>query len=73
MRPVRINADEEALRLRFLARRACVRVDGEDIDPAADRNSYGLRCRVYATPAGLAGTPPDDLILAAVRRARGAG
>lgn len=61
-----IEDDEQAQRERFLGSPS-VRVDGRDIDPAAaGRTDYGLRCRLYRTPAGLAGLPPDEWILRAL-------
>lgn len=44
-----------------------VRVDGRDVEPGADRRrDFGLKCRLYATPTGLRGTPPDELVLDAL-------
>jgi len=69
----RVETAEEAERERFLGS-PTVRVDGQDVDTtAAERNDYGLKCRLYATDAGLRGTPPDSWILNALagqRRAR---
>jgi hypothetical protein len=57
---------EHAERERFLGS-PTVRVDGHDIDPgAARRTDYGLKCRIYQTPAGLTGLPPDEWILDAL-------
>jgi hypothetical protein len=57
---------EHAIRERFLGS-PTVRVDGRDIDPdAAQRADYGLKCRIYQTPAGLRGLPPDEWLLAAL-------
>lgn len=58
--------DEHAQREWFLGS-ATIRVDGRDIDPgAADRDDCGLKCRIYQTPAGLTGLPPDQWILDAI-------
>lgn len=58
--------DEHAQRERFLGS-PTIRVDGRDIDPgAADRDDYGLKCRIYQTPAGLTGLPPDQWIIDAI-------
>ncbi len=58
--------DEHAQRERFLGS-PTIRVDGRDIDPgAADRHDYGLKCRIYQTPAGLTGLPSDEWILNAI-------
>jgi hypothetical protein len=65
----RIETQEEAERERFLGS-PTVRVDGEDVDPTAkDRQGFGLECRLYRTEAGLARTPPDSWIRAALNRA----
>jgi len=58
--------DEQAQRERCLGS-PTIRVDGRDIDPgAADRDDYGLKYRIYQTPAGLTGLPPDQWILDAI-------
>jgi len=63
----RVETPEEAARLGFLGS-PTVRVDGSDIETAAaERRDFGLKCRLYRTPEGLAGVPPDSLILAAIR------
>jgi hypothetical protein len=57
---------EAAQRERFLGS-PTVRVGGRDIDPGAgNRSDYGLKCRIYQTPNGLAGLPPDQWILDAL-------
>jgi hypothetical protein len=62
----RISDDAEAQRERFLGS-PTVRVDGRDIDPGADqRHDYGMKCRLYQTNAGLAGTPPEEWLLRAL-------
>ena len=63
----RVESDHDAQRLRFLGS-PTVRVDGYDIEPGADtREDYGLKCRLYRADGALAGVPPDDWILAALR------
>ena len=48
-----------------------VRIDGRDVDPgAADRDDFGLKCRLYRTDAGLEHMPPDRWIHAALERGR---
>jgi len=60
---------EGAERERFLGS-PTVRVDGEDIDPdAGERSDFGMKCRLYATPEGLRGLPPDEWVLDALARA----
>lgn len=62
----KVDGIEDAQRERFLGS-PTVRVDGRDVDPgAAERTDYGLKCRIYQTPAGLTGLPPDAWILAAL-------
>jgi hypothetical protein len=57
---------EHAQRERFLGS-PTIRVAGRDIDPAAThRTDYGLKCRIYQTPEGLTGLPPDEWILEAL-------
>ena len=67
----RVETQEQAARLGFLGS-PTVRVDGSDVEAAAaTRRDFGLKCRLYQTPNGLRGAPPDEWILAAVRdRAR---
>jgi hypothetical protein len=46
----RIETGDEARRQRFLGS-PTVRVDGVDVDPdAAEREDFGLKCRLYTTP-----------------------
>lgn len=67
---VRIENLEAAEREQFLGS-PTVRVDGHDVEPGADRRTgFGLVCRLFATPDGLRGTPSDEWVLAAVRRAQ---
>ena len=59
---------EVAERVGFLGSPS-VRVNGEDIDPtAAKREDFGMKCRLYATPHGLRGLPPDEWVLDALTR-----
>jgi hypothetical protein len=65
----RVESDPAARRERFLGS-PTLRIDGTDVDPGAEqRSDYGLKCRLYVTPDGLRGTPPDDWVLEAVRGA----
>jgi hypothetical protein len=64
--PRRVEDPAQAVRERFLGS-PTIRVDGRDVDPGAEhRRDYGLKCRMYQTPAGLAGVPPDEWILDAL-------
>jgi hypothetical protein len=48
-----------------------IRIDGEDVEPGAhERTDFGLKCRLFATPDGLRGMPPDEWVLRALERAR---
>lgn len=70
---LRVESDEEAQRLGFLGS-PTLRIDGRDVDPgAAQRRDFGLKCRLYRTPDGLAGMPPDDWITGALRAGGHAG
>jgi hypothetical protein len=61
-----VSDPDHAQRERFLGS-PTVRVDGLDIDPGAEgRDDYGLKCRIYQTPAGLTGLPSDEWILDAL-------
>lgn len=63
---VRIETAEDAVAERFLGS-PTVRVQGIDVEPgAARRDDYGMKCRLYQTPAGLRGIPPDELVLRAL-------
>jgi hypothetical protein len=63
-----VEDTDAAERERFLGS-PTVRVDGEDVEPGADkRTNFGIKCRLYATPEGLRGTPADEWVLAALGR-----
>lgn len=65
--PVRVRVvtdPDDAQRERFLGS-PTIRIDGRDVDPAAERRrDFGLSCRLYTGPDGLRGTPPDGWVLA---------
>jgi len=66
----RIADDADAQRERFLGS-PTVRIDGRDIELGADqRDDYGMKCRLYATPTGLTGMPADDWLLRALIQPR---
>lgn len=68
----RVESVEAAERERFLGS-PTLRVDGRDVDPdAGERTDFGLKCRLYPNPDGLRGTVPDEFVVAALSRARGA-
>jgi hypothetical protein len=65
---VRVPDAEAATRLRFLGS-PTVRIDGQDVEPDADRRrEFALCCRVYRTPSGLRGQPNPDWIRGALER-----
>jgi hypothetical protein len=67
----RVCSDEEARRLRFLGS-PTIRVDGRDVEPGAEhREDWALTCRLYRTAGVVTGMPGDEMILAAIERARG--
>jgi hypothetical protein len=68
---VAVNIGEEAKRLRFPGS-PTIRVDGRDLFPAPERESWGLGCRVYTTPQGLRGSPTPEMLREALMKG-GAG
>jgi hypothetical protein len=65
---VNVPDDAAAQREGFLGS-PTLRVDGYDVEPGADRRTdFGLKCRLYRTPDGFEGTPPDAWVLDALRR-----
>ena len=67
---VRVESEDEAQAAGFLGSPS-LRLDGRDVEPgAAERSDFGLKCRLYQTPVGLSGTPPQELVLAALADAR---
>jgi hypothetical protein len=62
----RVESDEDAQRLRFLGS-PTIRIGGRDIEPGAEqREDFGLKCRLYRTPSGLIGLPPEQWIFTAL-------
>lgn len=64
LRPV--ESDQEAVALQFPGS-PTIRIDGRDAFASAEQTA-GLTCRVYATPAGLAGAPTVDQLVHALLR-----
>ena len=63
---VQVEDHDAVARERFLGS-PTVRIDGRDVEPGAgDREDFGLKCRLFATPEGLRGLPADEWILAAL-------
>ena len=68
VRVVEVRDEHDARRLRFLGS-PTVRVDGQDVDPAAaGRDDFGLQCRVYSVEGRIAGCPPASWITAFLKR-----
>ena len=66
---VQVEDAQAADRERFLGS-PTIRIDGHDVEPGADqRTDYGLKCRLFTTPAGLRGLPAEEWIQAALQRA----
>ena len=66
----RIDVPDEAaaIKERFLGS-PTIRVNGNDIDPAAEeRNDYALSCRLYRTSAGVSGQPDEQWLRDALER-----
>ncbi|HEX5565740.1 MAG TPA: thioredoxin family protein [Streptomyces sp.] len=59
-----VETDEEAQALRFPGS-PTIRVNGHDPFPSTGQ-SYGVTCRVYATPNGLSGAPTVDQLVQAL-------
>ncbi|MGD9736703.1 MAG: DUF2703 domain-containing protein [Solirubrobacterales bacterium] len=58
---------EDAERERFLGS-PTVRVDGADVEPgAAEREDFGMKCRLYRSSIGLEHLPPHEWIRAALQ------
>ncbi len=62
----RVETLEEAERLRFVGS-PTILVDGFDPFPISE-TSFGLSCRLYETPEGLAGSPTVEQLRRAVLR-----
>jgi hypothetical protein len=64
IRPV--ESLEAAEHARFLGS-PTVRVNGQDVDPgAAERDDFGLKCRLYRSADGQSSEPPERWIRAAL-------
>jgi hypothetical protein len=62
----RVETPEAAESERFLGS-PTVRVNGVDVDPtAAERNDFGLKCRIYRSTEGASPLPPEHWIRAAL-------
>lgn len=64
----RVETAEDAERLRFIGS-PTILVDGRDPFAGGTETSFGLTCRVYQTPQGLAGSPTLEQLRTALRAA----
>jgi len=62
---VGVETEEDAVASGF-AGSPTILIDGTDLFPRSGRWTGGLSCRVYRTPAGLAGAPTADAIMNAL-------
>ena len=66
----RVESLEAVERERFLGS-PTLRIEGTDVDPtAAERQDFGLKCRLCRGPDGYSATPPASWIRSALARAR---
>jgi hypothetical protein len=62
----RVESQETAAHARFLGS-PTVRVNGRDVDPSvAERDDFGLKCRLYRSDDGQSSEPPERWIQAAL-------
>ena len=64
----RVETSEDADRLHFIGS-PTILVDGRDPFAEGTEASFGLTCRVYQTPEGLAGSPTLEQLRTALRAA----
>ena len=64
---IAVNTIEEAQNVQFPGS-PTIRVNDSDLFPAAERQAWGLGCRMYATPEGSRGTPTKVMLREALRR-----
>ena len=73
LRLVNVRDRPAAQRLRFLGS-PTIRVGGVDVDPwTAERDDYGLSCRIFQTEAGVSGQPDERWVRDALVRQAGLG
>ena len=64
---VPVETPEAAVKQRFLGS-PTIRINGDDIEPAADDEQYSLRCRVYRVNGKISGAPEKEMIRAALQK-----
>ena len=66
---IKLTSDAQAHQLRFIGS-PTVRFDGPDVDPVPDGTErYGLKCHIYGADGKLAGYPPREMVLVALKEA----
>lgn len=67
----RVESPDAAESERFLGS-PTLRIDGDDVEPDANvRTDFGLKCRLYRSPEGMSGLPPEVWIVETLRRQAG--
>jgi arsenate reductase len=66
---VEVPDEQAAKRHRFLGSPS-IQIDGLDIEQSRRADAPAFGCRIFSAPEGKVGVPPDEMIRAAVRRAR---
>ena len=66
---IQVSSDEEARRYDFLGS-PTIQVDGRDIEVSRRAGKASFSCRVYRTPNGITGVPPNNILLDAISEAR---
>lgn len=70
IRRIRVEDEASAVNRRFIGS-PTIRINGKDVDPNASRDTqYGLKCRIFRTPKGFQGVPPDEWIRSALLQAK---
>ncbi len=64
---IAVNTNEETQRVQFPGS-PTIRVNSSDLFPVAERQAWGLGCRMYTTPEGFRGTPTKMMLREALRR-----
>ena len=65
---IHVNSESEAERFHFLGS-PTIQVNGEDIEVNRRHDKASYACRVYRSAHGVAGVPPKQLLVDAIREA----
>jgi hypothetical protein len=63
---IAVNTNEETQRVQFPGS-LTIRVNSSDLFPVAERQTWGLGCRMYTTPEGFQGAPTKMMLREALR------